>query len=262
MRFLKITIAYDGTNYVGWQIQSNGVSIQEILEKAWTKATQEETRITASGRTDAGVHALGQVCSVATKSKLDEATLCRALNSFLPVEIVVISVHSAPQDFHAISDAKSKMYRYEIQSGWPRDLFRRRYSWRIKYPLDTEAMQKAANILVGTHDFASFQSKGAKTLTTVRTISRLEIIATPIRDELSTSVPATEGHGVGKQILIEIEANGFLYNMVRTITGTLVRVGSRTRSIDWVSQVLKAKNRSAAGPTAPALGLFLVRVDY
>ena len=173
----KLTVCYEGTRYVGWQVQPNGPSIQQLLEQAWSAVTGEAPRIVGSGRTDAGVHALGQVCSVQTATALDAPTLQRALNAHLPEDIVVLEVVPARADFHAIADAQSKTYRYHLQFGWPRDPFQRHTSWQLKHDLNVQAMREAAALLVGEHDFASFQAAGSSIKSTVRTVSRIELFS-------------------------------------------------------------------------------------
>jgi tRNA pseudouridine38-40 synthase len=248
MRYLKLTVAYDGTDYVGWQIQENGTSVQQRLEETWFSVTQEQVRIMSSGRTDAGVHATAQVCSLATQTKLDNRTLIRALNATLPEDISVIEVQDAPAGFHATRDATAKTYRYQIQFGRIRDVHRRRYRWFVPRPLDLDAMREGAKYLIGEHDFQGFQAVGSERLSTVRHVMRLELHhwRESIFDYLD----------------IEITSNGFLYNMVRNIVGTLVQVGQGNRPPSWVERVLQEKDRRLAGRTAPAHALFLIHVDY
>ncbi len=230
MRFLKLTIAYEGTAYVGWQVQPNGLSVQQVLESAWHSVTGETRRITASGRTDSGVHARGQVCSLETASRLPGPRLVAALNAWLPEDIRVLRCAAAPLNFHAIRDAISKTYRYCIQDGRQADLFQRRYCWHIPRRLDIAAMRQAAAGLTGTRDFSSFEAAGAERLDTIRTITRLEITDRP--------------QPPFRQIEIEITADGFLYNMVRNIVGTLVVVGRGQQPPEWVSTVLQARSEN------------------
>lgn len=248
MRSLKLTIAYEGTQYVGWQVQINGISVQQVLEAAWHAVTAETIRITASGRTDSGVHALAQICSLETNSKIDCQRLVSALNANLPLDIQVLGAEEAPANFHAIRDATGKTYRYCLQDGRQMDLFRRNFCWRIRTRLDIGAMQRACQHLMGTHDFSGFEAAGSDRLDTIRTVRRLEI-------DCDERPPF-------RMINIEIEADGFLYNMVRNIVGSLVMVGRGKRPPEWIAEVLAAQNRSHAGPTAPPHGLFLVSVDY
>jgi tRNA pseudouridine38-40 synthase len=176
MRYLKLTIAYDGTAYCGWQIQVGDISIQEKLEESWKKVTGESIRITASGRTDGGVHAEAQVCSLMTQTHLSNRSLVRALNAETPYDISVLAVEDAPTGFHAIRDAVGKTYRYQIQYGRIRDPLRRRFWWHVPRELDVEQMRQGASYLTGKHDFASFQSAGAERNLTVRTVTRLELL--------------------------------------------------------------------------------------
>lgn len=248
MRSLKLTIAYEGTGYVGWQLQTNGISVQQVLESAWHAVTGETLRITASGRTDSGVHALAQICSLQTGSGMENRRLVSALNANLPFDIRVLNVEQAPDDFHAIRDATGKTYRYCLQDGSHMDLFRRNFSWRIWTRLEIGMMQQACEHLLGTHDFSGFQTTGSDRLDSIRTVRRLEI-------DCDERPPF-------RLINIEIEADGFLYNMVRNIVGSLVLVGRGKCPPSWIADVIASKDRSQAGPTAPPHGLFLVSVDY
>ena len=243
MRSIKLTLAYDGTAYAGWQYQPDRLSVQEVLQRAIESVTGVAVRPLASGRTDAGVHALQQVAGFRTECRLPPAVLKRALNANLPADVVILDAEEAPADFHPIRDVLCKRYRYVIQDGPQRDVFRRAYCWQIGTPLDAAAMQRAAIALLGTHDFASFQTAGAERATTIRTIYDLSVR----REDL---------------IHIEVEADGFLYNMVRAMVGTLVEVGRGARGESWPGEVLQACNRRRAGATAPPQGLFLVSVTY
>ncbi len=248
MRYLKLTIAYDGTDYVGWQIQQNGISVQQRLEEAWTKVTSETIRITASGRTDSGVHARGQVCSLSTESELSCKGIQRALNAETPFDISVVKVEEAYEGFHAIRDAIQKTYHYHIQYGRVLDPLRLRTCWFVPGEIDVTELRRAAIYLTGEHDFASFESAGAQRTSTVRNVLNLTI------DE--------ECHNGFPGLVIKITANGFLYNMVRSIVGTLVRVGKKTNEADWVAWVRDQKDRQCAGQTAPAHALILDHVVY
>lgn len=248
MRVFKLTLAYDGTNYSGWQRQSGATTIQETLERTLEKITGESIRTTASGRTDAGVHALGQVVSFASETHLEPEVLVKALNAELPQDIAALGVEIAPTDFHAIASAQRKRYRYVIDDGPVRDVFARRYVWQYRQRLNAAAMHRAAQSLVGTHDFQSFETAGSPRATSVRTVYELQV--------------ERQGGEAGSRVTIDIEADGFLYNMVRAIVGTLVEVGRGAQPEGWPSKVLAACRRDAAGQTAPPQGLFLVRVDY
>ena len=244
MRTIKLTIAYDGTDYAGWQIQPDRPTVQSVLEEAIQRVTGDHSRTLASGRTDAGVHAFGQVVGFRTESKLTPEVLVRALNANLPDDIAVLDAAEVADLFHPIGDSIKKRYRYVIHDAEIRDIFRRRYAWHCRYRLDAEPMARAAEVLLGTHDFSSFESAGAPRESSVRTITDISVVR----------------HG--NRIEIEVEADGFLYNMVRAIVGTLVEIGRGSMAEGWMYQVLSAKNRKAAGPTAPPEGLFLVKVDY
>jgi len=244
----KLTIAYDGTDFGGWQWQPNSRTVQAELEGAIERITQQKVRCTASGRTDAGVHALGQVVSFRCETKLPCEVLRKGINSELPEDILVCDVSPAPEAFHAIRDAVRKRYRYVIQDGRLRDLFARKYAWHIFRALDEQAMAEAAQALVGTHDFKSYQSTGSMRLTTERTI--YDLVVQRREAELTS------------RVIIEVEANGFLYNMVRNIAGTLVQIGKGAEPISFAATALAARDRRAAGMTAPPQGLFLIGVEY
>jgi tRNA pseudouridine38-40 synthase len=255
MRTLKLTLAYDGTDFVGWQFQPGQRTVQQTLQDVLGKIAGETVSVVASGRTDSGVHALGQVVSVETDSRLSDEVLVRALNAELPDDMAVIAVERAPNDFHAIRDAARKRYRYVLQDGPVADVFSRRYAWHVFRPLDAGAMHRAAQALVGRHDFSSFETSGSERTTTVRTVFELSVARRPSRSGWRCGAGADEIH-------VEVAADGFLYNMVRNIVGTLVEVGRGVRDETWPAAVLTARDRRSAGQTAPPKGLFLVSVDY
>ena len=248
MRTFKLTLAYDGTAYAGWQRQPGAATIQAAVEAALLPVEGRRVTVHGAGRTDAGVHALGQVASVRLAHPIAAAALVRALNARLPGDIRVLRAEAAGDDFHARFRACSKTYRYRLATGPVADPLERRYVWHLPHPLDCAAMQAAGELLRGRHDFAAFRTAADPTApaTTVRTISDLRIAA---------------GRG-GDVIGIEVAGDGFLRHMVRTIVGTLVEVGRARRPAADVTAVLAARRRARAGPTAPARGLFLVRVDY
>jgi len=248
MRSIKLILSYDGTEYAGWQVQSNQQTIQATLERAIQTITAEPSRTVASGRTDAGVHALGQVVSFVTCSSLPCDVLQNALNGNLPRDIHVLEAQDAPQGFHAIRDAVRKTYRYVIQDGEPNDIFSRRYSWRIPLRLNVQAMHDAAQLLLGTHDFSSFETSGSQRASSIRTIEQI--------------VVQRMGTGINEKVVCEVTADGFLYNMVRAIVGTLVEIGKNNFDAKEFQRILVAADRREAGMTAPAQGLFLVNVDY
>jgi tRNA pseudouridine38-40 synthase len=248
MPTFKLTLAYDGTLFAGWQWQPNQRTVQGELEAAIQRITQHTVKCVASGRTDAGVHALGQVVSFACETRLDGPTLTKALNAELPEDLLVFEVAEMPPSFHALKGAIRKRYRYVVQDGRLPDLFDRKYVWHVYQRLDVEAMQAAAAALVGTHDFASYETSGSPRLTTVRTV--YDLLVERRQAELTD------------RVVIEVEADGFLYNMVRNIAGTLVAVGKGKQPLAWPGEVLALKDRTAAGMTAPPQGLFLIGVEY
>ena len=250
-RSFKLTIAYEGTDFVGWQVQPNGPSIQAALQKSIEKFTGEKVKVIGSGRTDAGVHAIAQVASCQIESWKEPASkLRRAINRFLPDSIVVREVVEAPMDFHAIRDAVGKRYRYQLLLGRVRDPFLHRHCWHLRHALDTDVMESAVARLVGKRDFACFQAKGAPRSTTVRDLRACDIIRRPSATSDSLRLD------------IELEADGFLYNMVRNIVGSLVEVARGKEPVAWMDELLAKKDRHLAGQTAPAPGLFLLWVDY
>lgn len=248
MRTFKLTLAYDGTDFAGWQRQPDKRTVQGELEAALARITQEQCKCIASGRTDAGVHALGQVVSFTSATRLAPEVLAKALSAELPDDLLVFEVTEAPAGFHALRDAVRKRYRYVIEDGRLRDLFDRRYVWHVYQRLDAEAMRQAAAPLVGTHDFTSFETSGSPRLTTVRTV--LDLALERRAGELTD------------RIVVEVEADGFLYNMVRNIVGTLVEVGKGKQPASWPAEVLALRDRTKAGMTAPPQGLFLAGVEY
>lgn len=263
MRYFKLTLAYDGTDYAGWQVQPGRRTVQGELEAALRRITGEEVRAIASGRTDAGVHALGQVVSFRTESRLPAAVLRRALNGNLPRDMHVWEACEAPEGFHAIRDAVGKRYRYVIQDGPEPDIFARRYAWQLPIALDAEAMHAAAQLLLGKHDFSSFEASGSPRKSAVRTVTDLFAA----RRQCTPHAPREAAAPLGPTpllvpLVIEVAADGFLYNMVRNIVGALVEIGRGAHPPAWISEVLAARNRQVKYPTAPPQGLFLVEVRY
>jgi tRNA pseudouridine38-40 synthase len=247
-RCVRLIVAYDGTGFSGWQYQPQRRTVQGVLEQAVARIAPQAERAVASGRTDAGVHALAQAVSLRLHTRLDNGTLQRALNAYLPEDVQVLSVDDAPRGFHAIDDARGKRYRYVIDDGIRRDLFSRQHAWFVRQRLDVGSMQRAARWLIGQHDFRSFQSAGSPRVSTVRTVRDVSVERRPYQS--------------GERVLIEIEADGFLYNMVRNVVGTLVEVGRGRQGVDWPAAVLAAGDRCQAGMTAPAHGLYLLRVYF
>jgi tRNA pseudouridine38-40 synthase len=245
MRNFRLTLAYDGTDFRGWQTQPGLRTVQETLERALARLTgTERVRVNASGRTDTGVHAVGQVVNFKSDTKLDPPVLLRAVNAHLPEDVVVREAAVAPDDFDANRDAVRKRYRYVVHDGDVPDLFRRRYCHHTKYKLDANAMSRAATALIGTHDFRCFETEWPNRASSIRTITHLSVT----RD--------------GDWVTLDVEADGFLYNMVRAIAGTLMNVGRGFWPEDHVARVVASGSRAEAGPTAPAKGLFLMQVTY
>jgi tRNA pseudouridine38-40 synthase len=228
------------------------------------KVTGEAIRVVASGRTDAGVHALGQVVSNRCDSPLEPEVLLKALNAELPGDMAGVEAAEAPAGFHAIAGARSKRYRYLMCDAPIRNVLLRAYCWHTYGRLDEAAMHRAAQALAGTHDFSSFETSGSERETSVRTVLEINVarVLGGVIVPGLTPRQATGSPGSGDLVVIEIEADGFLYNMVRAIVGTLVEVGQGKREPSWPAEVLAAQDRRAAGRTAPPQGLFLVRVEY
>jgi tRNA pseudouridine38-40 synthase len=244
MRNIRLTLSYDGTDFNGWQTQPGVRTVQETLEGAIAAVTGEPIRVNASGRTDTGVHALGQVVNFYTNTHLSPEVLLRATNAHLPTDVVISQARDVPQAFDANRDAQRKLYRYVIHDGPVPNPFLRRYCHHSRHPLDVIAMRQAAEPLRGRHDFHSFETHWPNRMSSVRTITHLAI------------------NRMGEWIWLDIEADGFLYNMVRAIAGTLINVGRGYWPVSQVGLILEAEDRRTAGPTAPAQGLFLVRVTY
>jgi tRNA pseudouridine38-40 synthase len=245
MRNIKLLIEYDGTNYQGWQVQPRGPTIQGTLEEKLRLLTGEPIRLIGSGRTDSGVHALGQVAHFKTQSQMDVRSIQRALNSLLPHDIVIQKIEEVQEGFHARRHSKSKIYEYRILNRSLRSPFHHGYVWHIPQRLDFKEMGKATRWLIGEHDFSSFRSVGSPTRTAVRRVIRAEW-----------------KRGREGLMRFEIEANGFLKQMVRALVGTLVEVGKGKISTVEFQKILDSKDRRKGGPTAPAQGLFLKEVKY
>ena len=248
MRNFKGILAYDGSRYAGWQLQVEQPTIQGKLEQALLKITGEEIRVLSSGRTDSGVHAHGQVIFFRTESDLTVDVLCRAINAQTPFDMFLRNLQVAAEDFHPIRDATSKHYRYLIQPGPVQNPLALKFAWLFPTALDFAAMQQAAQHFVGKHDFSSFEAAGSERKTSVRHVTELTL-------SRSAQHQATT-------IQVDIRADGFLYNMVRIIVGSLVEVGAGKRTPDWIVEVLVALDRRQAGMTAPAQGLYLMSVEY
>jgi len=239
-----MTVRYDGTNYHGWQEQPGLPTIQGALAEALATILGERPVVDGAGRTDAGVHALGQVAALRTDRPIELGRLEAALNSRLPPDIAVADVAEAPPAFDPTADAVSKYYRYRLYVGRAKPVFQARYVWHWYRPIEVGPMQEAARVLVGRHDFRSFEGRGSARQDSVREIFRLDV--------------AREGD----EVLFDVEGSGFLYRMVRNVVGTLVEVGRGHRSPGWVAEALEARDRTASGPCAPPQGLCLMAVRY
>lgn len=243
-RKIKLVIHYDGTAYHGWQRQPEHPTIQAFIETALDRLCEQKIEIVGSSRTDAGVHALGQVAHFDIDSPVPTENFAKALNNLLPDDIVIAEAIEVPADFDAISSTRSKWYRYSIYTTALRHVMHIRHCWHRPGTLDVEAMQKAAARLVGTKDFKSFASAADQRQSSVRTILKCQVCAE------------------NPWIYIDVQADGFLYNMVRNIVGTLVEVGRGRWQPEEIDNILAAKDRSAAGPIAPASGLCLMQIYY
>jgi tRNA pseudouridine38-40 synthase len=255
LRRIKLTLQYDGTDYSGWQVQPDRVTIQVIVETVLRKMTGEETKVLSAGRTDAGVHALQQVASFDTASQYPPEIFQKALNGMLPRDIRIISSDYAVDDFHPRYSAKAKSYFYLIDCSEIRNPFLGRYSYFCKYRLDSKKMIKAAACLIGRHDFSSFRASGCGARSTVREIYGIEV------KQMNTIEFLTAGFS-GSFIRISVKGNAFLRHMVRNIAGTMIEVGRNRISPGGLRVILEARDRKLAGPAAPAGGLFLERVFY
>lgn len=245
--FYKLTIAYEGTNYNGWQVQPTGKSIQATIQEALHRILQEPVKVIGSGRTDAGVHALGQVAHFQTEKKIDAGRTLFSLNALLPKDIRIISLEPIFAKFHAQYHAISKIYRYHLYFDKILNPFKRGFVWHIPQDVDIELLKKASRYLLGTHDFTSFSneaSKGVASKDPVRTLFRIDII------------PEEGG------VAIEFEGDGFLYKMVRNMVAMLIDCGLKKRAPEEILTILAAKDRRKASQAAPAQGLFLVNVRY
>lgn len=247
MNTYKLHLAYDGTNYNGWQIQPNATSIMEILEKALHAILREEVRLIGSGRTDGGVHALEQVAHFRTEQEVDTKRLFISMNGMIPHDIRLLQIEKVDSSFHAQRSAKRKIYHYHLCIGPIVRPFDRLYCTHIRDPIDIELLKEAAKRFIGTHDFKSFAnsaSKGAAGKNAVRTIFRIDVIET------------------ASGVRLEFEGNGFLYKMVRNIVGMMLSVASKRSPLEEIDHLFEAKDRRRSPKSAPARGLFLVKVIY
>ncbi len=244
---LKLTLEYDGTNFAGWQRQDNVVAVQQVVEEALYAVFQHDIPLTVAGRTDAGVHACGQVahCDIDDVKGMSPDKIAKAINAhLLKHAVVVIDGEQVADDFHARFSATNKLYRYVIVNRQARPVIEAERAWHLRGDLDEDAMHQAAQTLLGTHDFTSYRDSECQAKSPVRTLDRLDVV----RD--------------GQHVVIETEGKSFLHHQVRNMVGTLALVGSGKQPVTYPAQALAARDRTQAGPTAPAQGLFLARVDY
>ena len=243
MRRIMLTVAYDGSGYHGWQIEPTGITVEAVLNRALSELLKEEIRVSGASRTDAGVHARGNLCVFDTDAPIPPEKIAPALLGRLPDDIVVRASREVPQDFHPRRCDSVKTYEYTIYRDSLPDPLVRRTSWFFYRPLDINAMREAARFLVGEHDFMSFCASGAQVQTTVRRITALSV-----EEE-------------GPFLKLRVSGTGFLYNMVRILTGTLVQVGLGQKAPEDMPRILEAKDRAQAGPTAPPQGLCLMKIE-
>lgn len=243
MKRIELIVSYDGTNYCGWQIQKNGITVEEILNRELRKLLKEEVAVIGASRTDSGVHCRGNIAVFDTETKIPPEKICYALNERLPQDIVIQQSREVAADFHPRKCNSRKTYEYRIWNRRFRDPLHRLYSYFVYVPLDVEAMKEAAACLEGEHDFASFCSSGSQAASTVRTLYEVAV------------------EKEGDMVTVRLTGNGFLYNMVRIIVGTLIKIGMHVYPPSHMKEILEARDRRAAGPKAPAVGLTLMQIE-
>ncbi len=240
----RMTVSYDGRGFAGWQVQPGQRTVQGCIQEGLEKLLKQPVTIHGSGRTDTGVHAVAQVFHFSAQTSIPQDRMVKAVNTCLPLDIAVTGAQITKPGFHARYDVTEKTYRYRILNTPVRNPLTHHYAWHVPDELDVEAMEAAALLLHGTHDFAGFAASGSPRSSTVRTLSRAALWR--------------EGH----EILMEFTADGFLYHMVRNLAGTLVEIGMGRKSPSWINEIIESKNRSQAGKTAPPQGLYLMEVKY
>lgn len=255
MRNLRLILSYDGAEFAGWQVQPGRTTVQGALASAIGRLSGENVLPQGSGRTDAGVHALAQVASFASASAIPTENWLRALNDILPASIRVLEVTEAAPEFHARKSARAKTYRYRIHRGAVCPPFLARYVWHYPYPLEESAMVAAAGVVVGEHDFTSFAALDPERVE--RMAAAENVTTSNVRTIFSSSWTRE-----GEELIYTVRGSGFLHHMVRNLVGTFLLVGKGTVSLEDLRRILDARDRTAAGPTAPASGLYLVEVEY
>ncbi|HMK61062.1 MAG TPA: tRNA pseudouridine(38-40) synthase TruA [Dissulfurispiraceae bacterium] len=255
MRNIKILLQYDGTNYLGWQIQPSGRTIQSCIQNCLLRITGENINVIAAGRTDAGVHAIGQTACFMTCSQLSTSVLQNALNSLLPSDVRITEISEVDSSFHARYSARKKSYVYLLTMDRNVSPFIYRYVWRIPYNLDAPAMRSALSYITGTHDFSAFRGSGCGARTTVRTLHTASLV------EMNAIEVTTIQHS-GSFMKFRFEGDAFLRHMVRNLVGTIVEVGRGKLKAEDMTRILESKDRKCAGMTAPANGLFLENITY
>jgi tRNA pseudouridine38-40 synthase len=250
MRNLKMIVSYDGAEFSGWQVQPNAITVQGTVASVIGRITGEKVLPQGSGRTDAGVHALAQVMTFVTQSSVPTGNFLKAMNDILPASVRVLQVTEAPPDFHARHSARAKTYRYRIYREAICPPFSARYVWHFPYSLCEEKMARAAALVVGEHDFTSFAAVDPER-------GREDSPASNVRSIFSSS-----WERLGEELIYTVRGSGFLHHMVRNLVGTFILVGKETLQVEDVTRILEARNRSSAGATAPANGLYLVEVEY
>lgn len=244
MRTIRLLLEYDGTNFAGWQVQANGLSVQAVVEEALARVLGGKVRLVSAGRTDAGVHARGMVAHFHTETDLPLSAFREGVNRYLPGDIAVRAAEEVPDDFHARYSARGKWYRYTLYLGQMRSPLADRTSWHVRAPLDLQVMAQAARTFVGEHDFTAFRTTGCAARTTRRRIFSLDLVRE------------------GPFLFIDVKGDGFLRNMVRIMVGTLVEIGREKRPAEEVARLLRGGASLRSGPTAPPQGLCLMEVWY
>jgi tRNA pseudouridine38-40 synthase len=243
-RVIKLTLEYDGTDFAGWQLQPKDRTVQGVLESALERLLKHPVRVSGSGRTDAGVHATGQVCSFEIEENIPVRAFREGLNPLLPMDVVIKEVQEAPEGFHARHSARGKRYRYRVLTNRIHSPVRDRYVWWQRHPWDFELLQQATLPLLGEHDFSSFRAASCQALQPWRILRKIELVR------------------VDDEIWLTFDGTAFLKHMVRNLVGTLAEVAKGNRDLSWVKEVLEVKDRTLAGPTAPPQGLTLLEVFY